>query len=300
MNAIRHILVHVNDDVLSRQTLRLGAALARLHGAQLSALLALEPTSPGPFLNAETASLAAQLQQEHRASHLRMAQEMVQAIGLSSSLQIDLVMASANPVDALIRGARGSDLLLVSQHKAETSGGLGAGPSARLLMGAGCPVLFVPHIGWSQGDAAADAPPAQNILVAWSDTHECARAVRDALPLLQRARRVEAITFVASDAHGGEGVPPALEVAAQHLRRHGVEMAITVRRGAEPSIGERMRRAWIPDASVAEALLSHAADTQAELIVMGGYGHPRAWEWVLGGVTHTLLQTMTVPVFMSH
>ena len=55
------------------------------------------------------------------------------------------------------------------------------------------------------------------------------------------------------------------------------------------SLAERMRRPWTPDASVAEALLSQAADTQADLVVMGGYGHPRAWELVLGGVTRTLL-----------
>jgi nucleotide-binding universal stress UspA family protein len=51
---------------------------------------------------------------------------------------------------------------------------------------------------------------------------------------------------------------------------------------------------------VAEALLSHAADMHADLIVMGGYGHSRLWELVLGGVTRTMLETMTVPVLMSH
>ena len=51
---------------------------------------------------------------------------------------------------------------------------------------------------------------------------------------------------------------------------------------------------------VAEALLSHTADTDADLIVMGGYGHARAWELLLGGVTRTILASMTVPVLMSH
>lgn len=56
----------------------------------------------------------------------------------------------------------------------------------------------------------------------------------------------------------------------------------------------------MPDVAVAEALLSHAADMQADFIVMGGYGRSRLWELVLGGVTRTMLETMTVPVLMSH
>ena len=69
---------------------------------------------------------------------------------------------------------------------------------------------------------------------------------------------------------------------------------------AEASAGERMRRGGVPDVAVAEALLSHAADMHADFIVMGGYGHSRLWELVLGGVTRTMLETMTVPVLMSH
>jgi nucleotide-binding universal stress UspA family protein len=61
-----------------------------------------------------------------------------------------------------------------------------------------------------------------------------------------------------------------------------------------------LRSAWTPDTTVAETLLSHAADMDADLLVSGGYGHSRAWELALGGVTRTLLKTMTVPVLMSH
>jgi nucleotide-binding universal stress UspA family protein len=66
------------------------------------------------------------------------------------------------------------------------------------------------------------------------------------------------------------------------------------------SIGERMRLGWIPDVDAAQALLSHAADLDADFIVMGSYGHSRLRELVLGGVTRTMLDTMTVPLLMSH
>jgi nucleotide-binding universal stress UspA family protein len=304
MNTLRHLLVHINDGVLSREALQLGAALARQHGAQMTALLAVEPIAPGAYLSPETASLAAQLVREHMASHRLLAQDLVHSVGQAHAMAVDLQVADGAPVDALIRSARVTDLLVVSQRDAQSDaekpGGLDAGASARLLVGAGCPVIFVPHIGWSQGGARPDGPVAQNILVAWSDTRESARALRDALPLLQAARRVELVTFVGADADEADPTPEALNAAHQHLQRHGVQASVTVRRSREPTFGERMRRAWVPDASIAEALLSHAADTQVDLIVMGGYGHPRAWELVLGGVTRTLLQTMTVPVFMSH
>ena len=79
-----------------------------------------------------------------------------------------------------------------------------------------------------------------------------------------------------------------------------MQATTTVLSQAEPSVGERMRRGWVPDVAVAEALLWHAADMHADFIVMGGYGHSRLRELVLGGVTRTMLETMTVPVLMSH
>jgi len=74
----------------------------------------------------------------------------------------------------------------------------------------------------------------------------------------------------------------------------------TVKPLRQVSFRERMLTPTVVDASIAELVLSHAADMNADLIVMGGYGHTRAYELVLGGVTRTLLGSMTVPVLMSH
>ena len=92
----------------------------------------------------------------------------------------------------------------------------------------------------------------------------------------------------------------SLQQVAYYLERHGVQATTTVLSHVEPSIGERMRRGWVPDVAVAEALPSHAAYMHADFIVMEGYGHSRLWELVLGGVTRTMLDTMTVPLLMSH
>jgi nucleotide-binding universal stress UspA family protein len=123
------------------------------------------------------------------------------------------------------------------------------------------------------------------VLVAWNDSREAARAVSDALPMLQRAKQVE----VASWSEGGSAeektMRPELDALHKWLKWHGVSAQLQV----EP-VG----------AGIADAMLSHAADTTADLIVMGAYGHSRWAELVLGGATRGLLASMTVPVLMSH
>ena len=72
----------------------------------------------------------------------------------------------------------------------------------------------------------------------------------------------------------------------RHLARHGLEVDVQRISGG--------------DIDVADALLSHAADSSADFMVMGGYGHSRLREFVLGGVTRLIFESMTVPVLLSH
>jgi nucleotide-binding universal stress UspA family protein len=120
------------------------------------------------------------------------------------------------------------------------------------------------------------------VLIAWDGGRPAARAVADALPLLALVDRVEIVTV--NDASGDRHLPS--ENIARHLARHGIAVELkSVPRG---------------DLDVANALLSYAGDAGADLIVMGGYGHSRLREIVLGGTTRTILQSMTVPVLMAH
>lgn len=146
------------------------------------------------------------------------------------------------------------------------------------VMSSGRPILVVPFAGdfSSVGD---------RVLVAWNASREAARAVNDALPVLETASMVTVLAVNPRHGIGGHGDVPAADIAL-HLARHGVraEAAHTVAND-------------IPEG---EALLSYAADISADLIVAGAYGHSRAREVVFGGVTRTLLAEMTVPVFLSH
>ena len=189
-------------------------------------------------------------------------------------------LVEGNVAATIALHARYADLTVLGQtNPYEPHDGVGRDSTAvTTVMSSGRPVLMVPFAG--------DFPTVgDRVLVAWNASREAARAVNDALPLLEKASLVTVLAVNPRHGIGGHGDVPAADIAL-HLARHGVraEAAHTVAND-------------IPDG---EALLSYAADIGADLIVAGAYGHSRARELVFGGVTRTLLAEMTVPVFLSH
>jgi nucleotide-binding universal stress UspA family protein len=132
-----------------------------------------------------------------------------------------------------------------------------------------------------------DAPPTfygDRILVAWRNTPEAGRAIHDALPLLTAATEVILAEVTQAGAHDRPAV--AIDDMAEHLRAHGVPVTA--------------RQFPAEDAAAGERLIAAATEVGADLIVAGGYGHSRFREWVLGGVTRTLLHNGTLPCLLSH
>jgi len=128
-------------------------------------------------------------------------------------------------------------------------------------------------------------PLASNVLVGWDASREAARALADALPCCSVPRGVQVAVFEAPhELETRHGDLPGADIG-QWLARHGVRVDV-----------QRI----VSSVPVGEALLSHAADLAADLIVVGGYGHSRLRETMLGGVTRTLLRSSPVPVLMSH
>jgi nucleotide-binding universal stress UspA family protein len=144
------------------------------------------------------------------------------------------------------------------------------------LFGSGRPVIVIPYI--HKGGARLG-----RVIVAWDGSRNSARAIADAMPLLAKATAIE-VVIVASER------PKSDEIAGadigQHLARHGLTVDVN--------------RIVATETNVADTLLSHAADTAADFMVMGGYGHSRLRQFVLGGVTRGMLTSMTIPVLMSH
>jgi nucleotide-binding universal stress UspA family protein len=180
--------------------------------------------------------------------------------------------------DALAVNGRYADLLVVGQADPDDPAGSRNDLPEAMAFATGRPVLVVPQIG-------AQPNVGKTVLLCWNASRESARASADALPFLRAADKVIVLIVdpeVSADGHGQE---PGADVALW-LARHGVN--ITVQRDVAL------------DAKIGEIILSRAADCGADLIVMGIYGHSRLREMVLGGVSRTLLASMTVPVLMSH
>lgn len=192
------------------------------------------------------------------------------------SYETRIVSASiAGASDQLARMGRRFDLVIVGQAQHDK-------PMPEevvdegVLFESGRPVIFVPFI--QKAGLKLD-----RVLVAWDGSRAATRAIGDAMPFLEKAKRVE-VVVVGSKPPKSDEVPGA--DLGQHLARHGIKVDV--------------KRITAPETDVPSTILSHAADSSADLIVMGGYGHSRLREFVLGGVTRGLLEAMTVPVLMSH
>jgi nucleotide-binding universal stress UspA family protein len=179
------------------------------------------------------------------------------------------------PVSSVGKIARRFDLAVVDQAESGTNGVQGVIVEAALF-DAGRPVICVPFI-------QKEPLKLDRVMVCWDGSRAAARAIGDAMPLLQRAGRVEVV--VVTKERGKQDQIEGADMGA-HLARHGLNVEV--------------KRIPIGDIDVAAMLLSHAADAGIDFIVMGGYGHSRLREFVLGGVTRSILQSMTAPVLMSH
>jgi nucleotide-binding universal stress UspA family protein len=191
----------------------------------------------------------------------------------------DWALETGPLISAVTRRALASDLIIVGQADPENP----LPPIARtlvedVLMTAGRPLLIIPYAGQF-------ATIGTNALVGWTPTRESARAVHDALPVLAKGAKVLVLTVEST--RGGEIEPLPTADIAEHLARHALDVS-----AARTVVSDGL--------SPADALLDYAADMQADLLVVGGYGHSRTREMILGGVTRDLLHHMTLPVLMSH
>lgn len=175
--------------------------------------------------------------------------------------------------------ARYADLCILGLEQSEGPASVEYTFSEQLLFVTGRPVLFVPPL-------VSGTVLGRHVVVAWNSSRPAARALNDALPLIERAEHTTVVMINPSgfiDKHVG---PPG-EQLVEHLRRHG-------------AAADAVRIENIPPAAIADTLQEQARALDADVIVAGAFGHPRLWEKLLGGVTHDLIARMRLPVFMSH
>jgi len=273
------IVLHLDDSPHCAARIRAAAALAarfrsRLVGIAATGLPDVIVGMNGATLDqVEFIALSATALRE-KAEALALAFERQCAAAGVASFESRVVVAEA--VDAVVRHGRCSDLVIVGQRDRDAPvEGVALDFPQQVLLHAGTPVLVIPHAG-------SGSWLGQRVVVAWKDTPEAARALRDALPLLHAAERVMLCAVAEGDTHA----PPddGADALVPWLATHGIRVETHLE--ASGDVGDR--------------ILTRAADCNADLIVSGGYGHSRLREWVLGGATRTLLEHMTVPVLFSH
>jgi len=253
-------------------------SVAEASGAHVAGVaFSYEPVIPPTIMGTIPASFVeSQRDENDRAANDARAKfdEAARRAGVSSESRT-LSASLAGSADRFATIARRFDLAVVGQAEPDR-----AAPEELIvenaLFSSGRPVLVVPYI--QKAELTLD-----RVMVCWDASRNAARAIADAMPFLKRARVID-VVIVASERIKSDEIPGA--DIGQHLARHDLKVEV--------------RRIVSPDTDVASTILSHAADTAADFIVMGGYGHSRLREFILGGATRGMLQAMTLPTLMSH
>ena len=277
--AIRDILVHLDAAPAATARLVLAATLARRHGARLTGLAVIDIVLP-PIATPDGggAALGALLDAMRRDA-------LVEAEGIRTHFEETLFrlgvagewrVAEGLTAELVARHGRTADLVVLGQPDPE-----GGAPNATAvfegaLFSSGRPVLMVPHAG-------RFADVGRRVLIAWNRRREAARAVHDALPLMAGADQVLVLTVGPQPDEAGDD--PSAELL-RHLARH--------------DLPAHAAHETADELDVADIILNRAAESGADLLVMGAYGHSRLREFVLGGATRSILRQMTLPVLMAH
>lgn len=273
--SIKNILVHVNSDDEKNLQLKTAIELALKFDAHLNGLYVIErlnlPTYAGAYIPAGVLQAHEQAEEERAEKVKSEFSAMVKEAGIAS--EWNCVQGYSDQQINLF--GRFADLIVVEQTQEHGVLSSDVSVEDHILMDSSRPILFVPYIG-------AAAPIGKHVLVAWNGSREAVRAISDALPFLKHAERVEVVCVSKSDAQDDD----SMNNICSYLEHH--------------NINAQASHVVSKDMSVADTLLSRAADQDIDLIVMGAYGHSRLREYIFGGATHYMLEHMTIPVLMSH
>jgi len=277
----KDLLVVLGSDTASRGRVALAAALAERFAAHLVGLYPLPvPDVPRAF-GYYSPSLFDPIFRELREKAQEVCDKERQAFEHAASLRglsAEWRVTEGLEADPAVH-ARYVDLTILGQLDPDGGDPEAFRPRPELVaLASGRPILAVPYAGQFE-------TVGRRVLIGWNATREATRAVNDAMPLLAAADVVTVLTIDAREGPDAHGELPGADISL-HLARHGVKAAI-----------ERTVSADVP---VGDVLLSRAADLGADLLVIGAYGHSRMRELLLGGATRSILQSMTVPVLMSH
>ena len=274
------LLVHVDMSKHAAKRIDLAAQLAITHDAHLigAAMTGISRIvfqdnpirPPDPVLLHHVEAM-----RDHARQALQHFEDRAHQMGVTS---VESRLVDDEPSAGMGFQTRYTDLSVIGQFDSDDPvPGLMSDFPASVLMQSAHPVLIVPF-------ASQSIKPFSRAMIAWDASMAASRAVAGALPLLRMASVVDVVVFNASAQDEAHGEVPGSDLAL-YLARHGVSVNVISRR---------------TDIDIGNALLSLCADQESDLLVMGGYGHTRFREILLGGATRTVLESMTLPVLMTH
>lgn len=273
------IFVHL--DTSNRALIRLDVAvrLAVAHQCRLVGLFVGFAPDPRWFYLMDNAAQYLEADRARRNEAREQVRAKFEAAVKHLSIDVEWRATEGEPVTMALREVREAGLVVAGQYGANDPDSYVAPQFLEsLVLESGRPILVIP----CAGTFGALGP---RTMVAWDGGREAARALHDAIPLLAGGQVCVLHANSATMALRTDASPVA--AAVRLLEGQGAEVVVEHAPGGT-------------DLAIGELILSRAANFDASLVVMGAYGHGRFRELVLGGVTRTLLASMTVPVLMTH
>ena len=277
--AIKDIVCLLDIDTdLTTAPIQIASELAEKLNAHLTGISPLvEPVVPALMVQPvpdQYISDARNRSEEKAHSALERFAEYADRAGVA--FETRLMDVTPGGLDTFVNHTRMCDLVIVGQNNPDRPEPLRTDLIEAALFDSGRPIMMVPYVG-------AEAFAAKKVMVAWDGSKTAARAIHAAMPILELAEEVQVVMVEAKKLHlpGDPGADLAV-----YLSRHGVKVSV--------------EKVPAPASGVADAMLNHISDNQIDMVVMGGYGHSRVREFILGGATRGMLQSMTVPCIMAH
>ena len=279
--SFKNILVHVDPSDRCEERMGVAGALAINYEANLTGLY----VTPEPFypMYAEASyfpeEILASMETEEK-ENCKIAEKKFRDFAAAQKLKYEWHTEQGPLASVVCKHARYADLTVLGKGSVEDPKNYPDPFLAEdVVMQSGRPVLIIPNTGHFEGFG-------KRIMVCWNGSREAVRAVNDAMPFLQAADKVTVLVVNPEKPSSGDhGDIPSADIA-HYLARHDVKAEASSTHTDESDVGE--------------IILSHALGVDADMIVAGAYGHSRTREWILGGVTKTLIHGTPVPAFMSH
>lgn len=277
--AIKDLAIAYNASTNSRMALRFAIQMSQKYEASLTGLNAREPVQ-------FEGKISHWISDDVRQSLLNADEESAQAMADSFKADLaehgfagpsDWIAMQGRPNDLLARAARYYDLLVIGQYS-EPKDEKRRVRAEELVMQSGKPLVIVPN-GYEV------APFKEYAVVAWDGSRPAARALTDAMQILETKKRLDVVTISASGEPAETDKSPERDVI-RHLQKHGIEAQQVMLKASREGVGS--------------TILDYCADKAPDVLVMGAYGHSRLREDLFGGVTRNILQNATVPILMAH